>query len=175
MNGTGSSYQQVDFKIVYMGTMHYRSLTNLDICVFRSVFVDLVKRPANKRYTYGYKTLWQGKAHAVSQHQLAVYTWLTANSIEKLGLDSNWLLHDKDNVHRYTKKNTTKGHKLWHWILPQRNNHQKYCHQEHETGQQQPYLHVTKKLTIKAVAIYLWGDVHEGCITNFLRRRYIEV
>ena len=28
--------------------MHYRALINLDVCVFRTMFVDLVKHPAKK-------------------------------------------------------------------------------------------------------------------------------
>ena len=58
-----------------------------------------------------------------------VVLWLTANFIKELWFESDRFLHDKDNIHRNTKKNTTKRYKLWYWILPQRHNHQKYCHQ----------------------------------------------
>ena len=45
-------------------------------------------------------------------------TWLTANPIKELWFDSDWFLHDKDNVHWNSKKNTTKRYKLRHWIPP---------------------------------------------------------
>ena len=66
--------------------------------------------------------------------------WLTADPIKELWFDSDWFLHDKDDVHRHTKKNAAKRYELWHWIPPQRDNHQEHCHHQHKARQQQPYL-----------------------------------